>query len=76
MDSIQIRFTAEQFRFLQDTLHEVDKELTYLCDEDEHDGDDDIIEKRPENIKKLVKVKSLIITILQRLLTDCVSALE
>lgn len=65
MSSTYVEFEQHEFEFLQDTLYELDKELTYLCDEDENDGCDDIIEKRPENIKKLLKVKSLIITLLR-----------
>ena len=61
MSSTYVEFKQHEFEFLQYTLYELDKELTYLCDEDEHDGCDDIMEKRPENIKKLLKVKSLII---------------
>jgi len=71
MSSTYVEFQQHEFEFLQNTLYELDKELTYLCDEDEHDGCDDIIEKRPENIKKLLKVKSLIIMLLKEDLSTC-----
>ena len=61
----------EQLQFLQRALWELDKELTYLLDEDEHDGNDDIKEKRPENIKKLLMVKSIRICLLQEDLANC-----
>ncbi len=66
MDSIQMEFTPEQFRFLFKTLYEFENELEYLCDEDENDGCDDIVEARPENKKKLISVKEMILLFLQQ----------
>ena len=65
MSTTVVEFTADQFKFLFKTLYEVDKELEYLCDEDEHDGDDDMLEKRPENLKKMIMVISIMITLLR-----------